>query len=158
VSARSRTLAVVIFLSVMLVLYFLLAGYRAVALILSGGAIPILMGVAMLILPLIGVWALVRELQFGRRATRLADRLEAEGRLPEERVSVRPSGRPVQEEADAVFPKYRAEAEAAPREWQAWMRLGIVYDACGDRRRARAAIREAIALDRRKRSEESSRD
>lgn len=157
-SARSRTLATVIFLSVMLVLYFLLAGYRAVALILSGGAIPILMGVAMLILPLIGVWALVRELQFGRHATRLTDRLEAEGRLPEERVSVRPSGRPVQEEADAVFPKYRAEAEAAPGQWQAWMRLGIVYDACGDRRRARAAIREAIALDRRKRSEESSRD
>ena len=33
-------------------------------------------------------------------------------------------------------------------DWRAWLRLGLVYDASGDRRRARAAVRRAIALAR----------
>ncbi|MBL3698486.1 hypothetical protein D3228_02310 [Leucobacter luti] len=133
-------------MSVLLALYFVFAGIRAIGLLSSGEVLPIVMGVAMLILPLIGVWALLRELQFGRESTRLADELGTAGLMPEEPVSTRPSGRPVREDADAAFPKYRAEVEAAPESWQAWMRLGIVYDACGDRKRARAAIREAIGL------------
>jgi cytochrome c-type biogenesis protein CcmH/NrfG len=104
------------------------------------------MGVALLVLPIIGVWALVREIQFGRRATLLADRLETEGLMPHDPVPELPSGRPDRSQAEAVFPKYRAEVEANEGSWQAWMRLGIVYDACGDRKRARAAIRQAILL------------
>lgn len=147
-NARTRSILGVATMSVLLVLYFVFAGIRAVALLASREPIPVIMGAAMLILPLLGVWALVRELQFGRRATRLADRLEAEGRMPEEPVATHPSGRPVREDADAAFPRYRDEAEAHPEAWQSWMRLGIVYDACGDRRRARAAIRQAIACER----------
>ena len=135
-------------MSAALLLYFVFAGVRAVALLASGSAIAVTMGVAMLILPLIGAWALLRELAFGYRATRLADRLEAEGLLPDEPVSVLPSGRPQREDAEAAFPRYKAEAEAAPDAWQSWMRLGIVYDAAGDRKRARAAIRQAISLER----------
>ncbi len=52
-------------------------------------------------------------------------------------------------EADAAFPRYREEVEAAPEDWRAWYRLGLAYDGSGDRRRARAAIRRAIALERR---------
>ena len=148
-SARARAVAGVALMSALLVLYFVFVGIRAVALLASGDVVPVLMGAAMLVLPLIGAWALARELQFGRRATRLADRLESEGRLPDEPVAARPSGRPSREDADAAFPRYRAEAEADPGSWRAWMRLGIVYDACGDRKRARGAIRQAIALERR---------
>lgn len=147
-SARARSVLGVAIMSALLVLYFVFAGIRAVALLASREPIPVIMGAAMLILPLLGVWALVRELQFGRSATRLADRLATEGRMPEEPVATHPSGRPVREDADAAFPRYRAEAEADPESWQAWMRLGIVYDACGDRRRARGAIRQAISLER----------
>ena len=147
-SLRARSVLGVAVMSVLLVLYFVFAGIRAVALLASQEPIPVIMGAAMLILPLIGVWALVRELQFGRSATRLADRLAAEGRLPEEPVATHPSGRPVREDADAAFPRYRDEAEAEPDSWRAWMRPGIVYDACGDRRRARGAIRQAISLER----------
>ena len=50
--------------------------------------------------------------------------------------------------ADLEFPKYQAEVEAAPDSWQAWLRLGLAYDASGDRRRARWATRKAIALQR----------
>lgn len=148
-SARARAVLGVAVMSALLVLYFVFVGIRAVALLSSGGVIPTVMGVALIVLPLIGVWALGRELLFGRQATALADRLEAEGRMPDEPVATHPSGRPVREDADAAFPRYRDEVEADPESWQAWMRLGIVYDACGDRKRARAAIREAIARDRR---------
>ena len=76
--------------------------------------------------------------------------------MPEEEVETRPSGRPVREQADAVFPRYRDAVDARPDSWVDWMRLGVVYDACGDRRRARAAIREAITRERASRREYSS--
>lgn len=147
-NARAGSVLGVAVMSALLVLYFVFAGVRAFALLVSGEPLPILMGAAMLVLPLLGVWALVRELQFGRTATRLSDRLAAEGVLPEEPVATHPSGRPVREDADAAFPRYRDEVERDPESWRAWMRLGIVYDACGDRKRARAAIRQAIARER----------
>lgn len=145
---RLRAIIGVVIMSAALTLYFLFVGVRAVALLLSGDLIAVVMGAALLFMPLLGVWALWREIRFGRDATRLADRLEAEGTLPDDEVEVLPSGKPVREDADAAFPRYRAEVEAAPESWAAWMRLGIVYDACGDRKRARAAIREAILLER----------
>ncbi|MFA5605675.1 MAG: tetratricopeptide repeat protein [Leucobacter sp.] len=147
-SARVRTLLGVLVMSAVLVLYFVLVGVRGVALLGSGVPLATIMGLALLVLPLIGLWALWRELRFGRDSTRLADRLDADGRLPDEVVATRPSGRPLREDADAAFPKYKAEVEADPSSWEAWMRLGVVYDASGDRKRARAAIREAIRLSR----------
>lgn len=135
-------------MSACLVLYFVLIGVRAVALLQSGNGIAISMGVALIILPLIGVWALVREIVFGYTSTKLADVLSAEGLLPEELVTRTPSGRPIRDEADAAFPSYREAAEREPENWKAWMRLGLVYDAAGDRKRARSAIRQAISLNR----------
>lgn len=146
--ARTRSIAGVILISALLVLYFVFVGIRAFALLGSGAVIPILMGIAMLVLPIIGIWALVREIQFGRHSTRLADQLADAGLMPDDEVDVSPTGRPDREQADAAFPRYRAEAESNPESWEAWMRLGIVYDACGDRKRARGAIRQAIRLER----------
>lgn len=115
------------------------------------GATPIVakvMGYALVVLPLIGAWALATELLFGVRAERLARTLEAEGALPVETVPLRPSGRPERAAADAEFPLYKAEVEAAPGSWRAWFRLALAYDASGDRKRARAATRTAIRLER----------
>ncbi|MBK0420870.1 hypothetical protein JD292_02090 [Leucobacter sp. CSA2] len=146
-SARLRAIIGVVIMSVLLVLYFVFVGVRAIALISSGTLVAVVMGVAMLVLPIIGVWALWREIRFGIASTRLADRLADLGLMPEEPVATLPSGRPVRQDAEAAFPKYREEAESAPESWTSWMRLGIVYDACGDRKRARAAIRQAIKLE-----------
>jgi cytochrome c-type biogenesis protein CcmH/NrfG len=131
-----------------LLLYIWLVGVRAVALLGTGEPVAVVMGVAMLVLPAIAVWALARELLFGAGAERLGARLEAEGALPDDPVTVRPSGRVERADGDAVFPKYRAEVEARPDDWRAWYRLGLAYDAAGDRRRAREAIREAIRRER----------
>lgn len=150
-SARTRAIIGVAIIAVLLVLYFVFAGVRAVALLVSGTPVSVLMGLAYLILPLIGSWALVREILFGWRSTELVDRLDAEGGLPSDLGEAGPTGKADRAIADSVFSDYRAETEAAPADWRSWLRLGVVYDACGDRSRARAAIREAIELDRRDR-------
>lgn len=147
-SARARAIVGVTVMSVLLVLYFVFVGVRAVALLLSGTPLAIVMGVALIVLPLIGAWALGRELLFGARSTALVDALEAEGLLPDDLGEATATGRADRAAADAAFGRYREAAEAAPEDWRSWARLGIVYDACGDRARARAAMREAISRKR----------
>jgi cytochrome c-type biogenesis protein CcmH/NrfG len=134
-------------MAALLVLYIVLVGQRAWLLLTSGEGIGVALGVALIVMPILAVWALGRELWFGVRAERLGRRLESDGALPAESVAVRPSGRVVREDADAVFPAYRAEVEAHPEDWHAWYRLGLAYDAAGDRRRARESVRTAIRLE-----------
>jgi cytochrome c-type biogenesis protein CcmH/NrfG len=135
-------------MAALLALYIVLVGQRAWLLLMSGDPVGIAMGAALVVLPLIAAWALGRELWFGVRAQQLGTRLEAEGALPQEEVAVRPSGRVMREDGDAVFPAYRADVEAHPDDWRAWYRLGLAYDAAGDRRRAREAVRAAIRLEK----------
>lgn len=138
----------VLLMAALLLFYLALVGWRAVLFISSGDPIGIVIGLALILLPLVGIWALVREMQFGRNSERLVRLLDEEGALPVEELPIRASGRPVRADADRDFPKYRAEVDAAPDDWRAWFRLGLAYDAAGDRRRARGAIRTAIALER----------
>ncbi|WP_109211865.1 MULTISPECIES: tetratricopeptide repeat protein [Microbacterium] len=135
-------------MAALLALYIVLVGQRAWLLLMSGDGVGIAMGVALIVLPLIAVWALGRELWFGVRAQQIGRRMEAEGGLPQDDVAVRPSGRVLREDGDAVFPAYRADAEAHPDDWRVWYRLGLAYDAAGDRRRAREAVRTAIRLEK----------
>lgn len=143
-----RGRAAVILMTALLVFYLSLVGWRAVLFIGSGDPVGIVIGAALIILPIVGGWALVRELQFGRNSERLVRLLDEHGALPVEELPVRASGRPVRAAADDDFPRYQAEVDAAPGDWRAWFRLGLAYDAAGDRRRARGAIRTAIALER----------
>ncbi|MCT9001859.1 tetratricopeptide repeat protein [Microbacterium memoriense] len=135
-------------MAVLLALYVVLVGQRAWLLLTSEEPVGIVMGIALVVLPLVAVWAIWREIRFGMRASALAARLETEGGLPAEELDVRPSGRPEREQADELFPAYRADVEAHPDDWRAWFRLGLAYDGAGDRRRARQAIRTAITLER----------
>ncbi|TFB56051.1 hypothetical protein [Cryobacterium tagatosivorans] len=144
---RGRLAAVL--MALLLLVYLVLVGWQAVKFMLTGEPIGIVIGAALIILPVVGVWALARELQFGLGSERLLRRLDAEGELPVDELPARPSGRPYRDAADADFPRFREAVEAAPEDWRAWFRLGLAYDASGDRRRARGAIRTAIALERR---------
>ncbi len=100
---KGRIAAIV--MCALLALYLVLTGTRAVQFVLTGEPIAVVLGIALIVLPIIGV-------------------------------------------AEEGFPKYRAEVGAQPRSWRAWFRLGLAYDASGDRRRARWALREAIRLSR----------
>ena len=134
-------------MAVLLALYIVLVAQRAWLLLTSGQPVAVAMGVGLVVLPILAAWALGRELWFGVRAQGLGRRLEREGGLPDEAVAVRPSGRVLRDDGEAVFPAYRADVEAHPDDWRVWYRLGLAYDAAGDRRRAREAVRQAIRLE-----------
>lgn len=135
-----------ILMAVLLAVYLILVANRAIMLIAVGIPISIAMGIALLVLPLIAAWALAQELLFGVRSQELVRILDSEDALPADGLPTRPSGRPIREAADETFPKYKGEVDVAPASWRAWYRLGLAYDASGDRRRARHAIRRAIQL------------
>lgn len=135
-------------MAVVLALYLVVVAARAVVFLQSGQPVGIAIGAALIVLPGIGAYLLLRELQFGVRATRLTRRLGAEGPLPGDGLPRRASGRVERAAADAEFARYAEEAETRPEDWRAWLRLGLAYDIAGDRRRARAAVRRALALSR----------
>lgn len=139
----------VIVMTVALAFYIFLVGRIAWALLTSSDGIAIAMGAALVVMPVIAVWGIARELVFGRAAERLGVRLEAEGGMPQEEVEVYTSGRVHRDAADALFPQYREAVVAAPEDWRAWYRLGLVYSGAGDTRRARHAIRQAITFSKR---------
>lgn len=127
--------------------YAVTIGWRGVLLVGSGdGPAAVGLGVGVLLLPVLSAWAVARELRFGLASERLARELGAEGGLVHDDLPRRPSGRVDRAAADAAFEPLRRETEQAPGDWRHWYRLATAYDAAGDRRRARAAVRRAIAL------------
>jgi hypothetical protein len=144
---RGRIAAIV--MAALLLLYLVVVAQLAFRLIAVDSGVARALGVALVVLPMIGAWTLVVELRFGIRSERLVRRLREAGELPADTLPKLTSGRPVRSAADAEFPRYKAEVEADPGSWPAWFRLGLAYDASGDRRRARQSIRRAIELERR---------
>ena len=133
-------------MSLLLIMYIVLVGERAVAMIQSGVTAGVIMGSTLLVLPLLGAWLIFAELRFGLRIEALGRRIEQAGAWPQFDFELRPSGRVVRSSAQAAFEKYRDEAQAQPEDFHSWFNLGLVYDAAGDRRRARAAMRKALSL------------
>jgi type VI protein secretion system component VasK len=133
-------------LAVVLVFYFVLVGSRGIWLIEDGRPVTVVFGIAVLVLPLIGLWFLWHTTRFARDANRLAKELEAEGGLPVDELVRTPSGRIDRDSADAVFARRKAETEAAPEDWRAWFRLAIAYYDARDTPRARKAMQRAITL------------
>ncbi|MFE7136093.1 hypothetical protein ACFVIM_35135 [Streptomyces sp. NPDC057638] len=129
-----------------LVVYFVLVGSRGVLLLQQGTPLTVTFGLAVLILPVIGIWFLWKNTQFVTRANRLAAELEAEGGLPVDDLARTPSGRVDRDAADAAFARRRAETEASPDDWRCWFRLAVAYHDARDTPRARKAMQRAIAL------------
>ncbi|MEU3045474.1 MULTISPECIES: hypothetical protein [unclassified Streptomyces] len=129
-----------------LVVYFVLAGGRGVVLIRHGTPLTVAFGVAVLVIPLIGVWFLWKNTQFVRRANRLAAELEAEGGLPVDELVRTAGGRIDRDSADEVFARRKAETEDSPDDWRCWFRLAVAYHDARDTPRARRAMQRAIAL------------
>ena len=141
---KGRTFAAITI--ALLVLYLGVTAQRGILLLLVGGWAPSLLGIGMVILPVVGAWALIREVLFGVRVQQLAGRLEEEGGLPEDRLPRTDSGRVDREAADAEFAAYRREVEEDPEDWRRWFRLSLAYDASGDRKRARRSMRDAVGI------------
>ena len=146
VGSAGRVLAALMI--ALLTLYLGLSLQRAVLLLGSPGWIAKLLGVAMLVIPAVGAWAMVREIVFGARTQQLGRELAARGDLPADDLPRTASGRYVRGAADEHFDVVRRQVEADPANWAGWYRLSLAYSASGDGRRARGAMRTAIALHR----------
>lgn len=144
----SKTKIWVALIALLLVFYLVVMLQRAVLLLGDSDWIAKLMGAAYLVIPFVAAWALISELRFGAKTEKLANILAAEGGLPEDNLPRTPAGRIIREAADAEFGKYKLEAEAAPDDWRSWFRLSCAYDAAGDRKRARSAMRDAVTMHR----------
>ncbi len=131
----------------LLFVFYLVAAFgSAVRFITAAEPLAKVIGVAALVIPLVGVWILIREVLFGARTQTMAGILESEGLLPEDNLPRTPSGRIVKAAADEDFVQYKEEVEANPESWKSWHRLALAYDASGDRKRARESMRTAIRL------------
>ncbi|MBS9534780.1 hypothetical protein KIH27_14400 [Mycobacterium sp. M1] len=135
------------FMCLALVVYLALLGRIAILLIASGSPASIGLGLAVLIMPVIGGWALYATLRDGFTHQRLSRLIAAEGmELDVSELPRRPSGRIEREAADALFGAVQAELDADPHNWRRWYRLGRAYEYAGDRGRARKALRTAAEL------------
>ena len=143
---RSAVLAAVMLAA--LVVYILATAGRGIALMGLDDVVARIMGAVLLFFPLLGIWVIWAEVRFGRGASRLVRRLADEGPLPTDGLSLRPSGRPDRDAAEALVPPQKAEVERTPDDWRAWARLGLVLDAAGSRGDARRALVRAIRLER----------
>ncbi|MGE2713486.1 hypothetical protein ACQI4L_05465 [Mycolicibacterium litorale] len=145
-----RTQVLIAFMCVALVVYFFLLGRIAVAFITTGELAAVGLGVALLVLPLIGVWVMVSTVRAGfahQRLARLAREQDMD--LDVSDLPRRPSGRIERDAADALFDTVRNELHEDPDNWVRWYRLARAYDYAGDRGRARAAMRRAVELQER---------
>jgi cytochrome c-type biogenesis protein CcmH/NrfG len=137
------------FMCAALVVYLVMLGRAAVLMISSGRVVAIALGAALLILPAIGLWAMIATLRAGFAHQKLARLAAEEGmELDVSSLPRRPSGRIERDAADALFDVVRTELDGDPQDWRRWYRLARAYDYAGDRSRAREAMKRAVELHR----------
>jgi hypothetical protein len=132
-------------MAALLLTYIALLANTAISLLATEILVSKIMGFMILAFPLIGIWSIIMEFRFGMATEKLVARVEAEAAWPDLGIETRPSGRAVRSSADVAFAKWSAAAENST-DFHDWFNLSLAYDACGDRRRARAAMRRAILL------------
>ena len=138
------------FMCVALIAYFFLLWRIAWAFVSSGEAAAVGLGLALMILPFIGLWVLVATLRAGLAHQRLGRIMRDEGlELDLSALPRMPSGRIQRDAADALFATVRAELEADPDNWRRWYRLARAYDYAGDRPRARETMKKAVQMEER---------
>ena len=138
------------FMCVALIAYFFLLWRIAWAFISSGEAAAVGLGLALMILPFIGLWVLVATLRAGLAHQRLGRIMRDEGlELDVSALPRMPSGRIQRDAADALFATVRAELEADPDNWRRWYRLARAYDYAGDRPRARETMKKSVQMEER---------
>ena len=118
---------------------------RGIILLQEPSLIAIAMGLAILVLPLVALWALFAELQFGLKAQRLSRRFIALD-IPGLDLDLRASGRATKDSANKELERIQDAVSRDPEDWSLWFQLGEAHDAAGERKNARAAIRKAILL------------
>lgn len=116
---------------------------RAWVLMKSGTAAGIGLGVAVFVLPLLVIVFLVLEWRLALLVDKMAAQLQAEDDLPLEGIGGSASGGVREEDIQRLFERLRRDLEADPDQWRTWYHAAFAYNAMGDRKQARASLREA---------------
>ena|ERR1700737_1865098 len=149
VSRSVRLQLMIAFMCAALLVYLALLGRTAILMIASGRAVAVVLGIALVILPAIGLWAMIATLRAGFAHQKLARLVAEDGmELDVSALPRRASGRIERDAADALFDTVRAELDGDPHNWRRWYRLARAYDYAGDRGRAREAMKTALELHR----------
>ena len=128
-------------MALLALVYVFLLGFKGLVMLPDPNLLVKVMGLAILVLPLFAIWAIWLEIRFGINAEKLAKKND----LPEISVELRPSGRATRDSAQAEVDRLVAASEVSD-DWRIWFRLGEAFDAKGERKAARVAIRKAIRL------------
>ncbi|MGK2880122.1 MAG: hypothetical protein ACSLE6_04790 [Mycobacterium sp.] len=146
-SRVTRVQLLIAFMCLTMVVYFVLLGRAAMIMIGSGEPAGFGLGIAVLILPLIGLWAMIATLRAGFAHQRLGRIMHDEGmELDVSDLPRRPSGGVERAAADQLFATIKAELAADPDNWRRWYRVARAYDYAGDRTRARESMKKAVAM------------
>ncbi|XBH22513.1 tetratricopeptide repeat protein [Jonesiaceae bacterium BS-20] len=143
---RLKSLAGPVAVTVLLGIFVWAIGVRVVAMFQTGEPIAIALATGVAITMVIGVSILGKEWQLAATVQKMANVLAQRGELRQDELPRSPGGRIDRAAADAEFVGLRQVVEDHPGSWQAWFQLGFGYDAAGDRKRARQALRQAAKL------------
>jgi len=143
---RNPAFLAAVAVTILLALYLGLVMQRAMLLLRNDELVAKAMGAALLVLPVIGVWYVLKEWRLGTTVQRMAAILESQGRLPAFDGEVSPRGRLSDAAAEEAVELASREVEMAPRDWVAWFHVAWAYDAAGDRSQARKCLRYSAEL------------
>jgi hypothetical protein len=143
---RNRAFLGAVAICAILALYFTMVVGRAIVFVETGDPIAIALGVALFVLPAVGVWWMVNEWRLGTTVQRMANQLEANGRLPVQDGERDEFGRFTEDAKHDIYETARRGVEMAPEDWVAWFHVAYAYDAAHDRSMARKSLRYAASL------------
>ncbi|MFT4147223.1 MAG: hypothetical protein QM632_00255 [Micrococcaceae bacterium] len=134
------------FITSLTLLYVFYGFQRAYWLLKGPGLVSKGLGISLIVIPAMVMWAVFAEFRFGFQTKKLADELEKNNELPEDDLPRTPGGRIIKSAADERFQEFKQDVEQNPQSWKAWFNVSCGYDMAGDRTRARSAMRKAIEL------------
>ena len=119
----------------------------ATAQILTGTAVGVSLGLALIVIGTVAAALIVNQVRFGLSADRLLKVLIEEGDdrgFPD--LPRRPSGRVLPEVAQAYVEKCRSDVDSDPADWRLWFLLAGSFEIARDRHNAVLALRKANEL------------
>ncbi|NBQ98239.1 MAG: hypothetical protein EBU12_08515, partial [Microbacteriaceae bacterium] len=99
-------------MAALVLMYVALLGQKGYLFLLEANPVAKVIGGSILVIPVVGAWAIYRELRFGLAIEKLGKLLENEGNWPRFRFGVLPSGRANKAEALQEFQEYKDAALA----------------------------------------------